>query len=252
MRTLNSGLRTVDVARRTGYSVQQIRNLERDGALPAAARTPAGYRIHHQTHTQAALAYRELAAAVDPVEAKRIMRAVHRGPVSALLSLLEAANARLHAEREGLRFARQAASDIVEEPLDKPCPADSMTISELANALGIRPSTLRHWEAEGLLAPTRSAPQRVRTYSPRDVRDARVVHQLRQAGYRILDLKDLMPQLREPRGRDAVSRALAAREASLNSRSRHLVRGTAALDALLDGRQAGMTPNPTSLPSTSR
>ena len=33
MKSRKSGLRTVDVARRAGCSVQQVRNLERDGVL---------------------------------------------------------------------------------------------------------------------------------------------------------------------------------------------------------------------------
>jgi len=77
-----SGLRTVDVARQAGYSVQQVRNLERDGVLPLATRTRTGYRAHTETHVQAALAYRALAAGVGPVEAKRVMRAAHRYPAS--------------------------------------------------------------------------------------------------------------------------------------------------------------------------
>lgn len=74
MNSGKSGLRTVDVARQTGYSVQQVRNLERDGILPLAARTRTGYRAYTLMHVQAALAYRALAAGVGPVDAKRVMR----------------------------------------------------------------------------------------------------------------------------------------------------------------------------------
>lgn len=78
MQSRNSGpMRTVTVARRSGYSVQQIRNLEGDGVLPPAARTDSGYRVYDDRHVRAARAYRALAAAVGPVEAKTIMRTVH-------------------------------------------------------------------------------------------------------------------------------------------------------------------------------
>ncbi|MEX2970149.1 MerR family DNA-binding transcriptional regulator [Streptomyces sp. C184] len=52
----SSALRTVDVARRAGYSVQQVRNLERDGVLPPATRTAAGYRRYGELHVHSALA----------------------------------------------------------------------------------------------------------------------------------------------------------------------------------------------------
>jgi DNA-binding transcriptional MerR regulator len=109
-----------------------------------------------------------------------------------------------------------------------------MTISELADALGVRPSTLRHWDAEGLVVPHRRSRREARTYSPTDVRDARIVHQLRLAGYGIATLRALMPRLRRARRWDDVVEALAARDASITSRSHALLRGFAALSAVVD------------------
>lgn len=226
MKSLNSGLRTAEVARRAGYSVQQIRNLERDGVLPAAHRTAAGYRVYADAHVQSAAAYRAFAAAVGPVEAKRILRAVHD---SDALELVDAAHARIHGERQDLRLAQQAVTAIAAEPVDDAQPSDVMTVSELAGALGIRVSTLRHWEAEGLIT-ARRAPNGARIYAPRDVR---IVHQLRLAGYRIPPLQALMPLLRGGRDWDSVGAALSARESDLLARSRALVAGAAALHPLL-------------------
>src|SRR6266545_3496807 len=138
-------MRTVDVARRAGYSVQQVRNLERDGVLPPATRTATGYRIYAEVHLQSVLAYRALAAGVGPTEAKKIVRAVHHGPASQVLALLDAAHARLDAERTDLRQARQAAQAISSEPIEDVRASDLMSVSELAAALGVRPSTLPHW-----------------------------------------------------------------------------------------------------------
>jgi DNA-binding transcriptional MerR regulator len=218
MESRNSHLRTADVARRSGYSVQQVRNLERDGVLPAAVRSDSGYRRYEETHVRAALAYRALAAGVGPVEAKNIMRA------DDMLARLDAAHARLHAERRDLALAKEAVTAIAAEPIEDPRPADSMTISELAGALGLRPSALRHWEAEGLVAPQRSGTSR--RYAPDDVRDARIVHQLRLAGYRIAQIRVVLPQL--PHSPEV----LAARDASITARSRALLRAAAALDAM--------------------
>jgi DNA-binding transcriptional MerR regulator len=234
VKSRKSGLRTVDVARRAGYSVQQVRDLERDGVLLPAERTPAGYRTYTESHVLAVLAYRAFATGVGPVEARRMLRAAHRSPASELLTLLDAAHARLHTERQDLELARQAAGAIAAEPLENPRPSDAMSISELADALGVRPSTLRHWDAEGLVVPHRSAARQARSYAPDDVRDARIVHQLRRAGYRIGALRALMPQLRGARRWDEVLTALAARDAGINARSRALLQGAAALTAVID------------------
>ncbi|MFS1299333.1 MerR family transcriptional regulator [Streptosporangium longisporum] len=226
-------MRTIDVARRAGCSVQQVRDLERDGVLPVAARTATGYRVYDETHVRSALAYRALAAGTGPAEARRIMRAAHTRPLPELLALLDAAHARLDTERRDLALARRAAATISEEPIGDVRPSDVMSVSELAVALGVRTSTLRHWDAEGLVVPRRDSPAGPRRYFPDDVRDARIVHQLRRAGHRVAALRTLMPQLRGARRWDEVTAALSAREAGIDARSRALLDAAAALGALI-------------------
>ncbi|MGY1696363.1 MerR family transcriptional regulator [Geodermatophilus sp. SYSU D00814] len=234
MRSRNGGLRTVDVARQAGCSVQQVRDLEREGVLPPAARTAAGHRVLTATHAQAALAYRAFAAAVGPAGAGRIVRTANRGPLGELLALLDDAHARLRTERRDLRLAQEAARAIAAEPIDEPRPADAMGIGELADALGVRASTLRHWDAEGLVVPRRVLPGRARTYAPGDVRDARLVHQLRRAGHGIGALRELLPALRQATRTEEAAAALAARSRDVDRRSRALLTGTARLEALLE------------------
>lgn len=247
----STAMRTVDVARRSGYSVQQVRNLERDGVLPPAARTASGYRVYAEVHVCSALAYRALAAGTGPVEAGRIVRAAHGYPASDLLALLDAAHARLHTERRELGLAREAAEAIAAEPVGDVRPADSMGVSELAAALGVRPSTLRHWDAEGLVVPGRTSPGGARRYSPADARDARIVHQLRMAGYRVAPLRTLVPQLRRAHRWDEVTAALAARDASIDARSAALLEGAAALGALLrSARVSDTAPGDTDVSGT--
>ncbi len=231
---LHGRLRTVDVARRAGCSVQQVRDLEAEGVLPATTRTAAGHRVLGEAHVQAALAHRLLAAAVGPARAREVLRAAHRWPAPGVLRLLDAAHAGLDTERRDLALAREAAAAIGAEPVDDVRPSDAMGVTELAGALGVRPSTLRHWDAEGLVVPRRPAGA-ARRYTPADVRDARIVHQLRLAGYGIGPLRALLPQLRGARRREDVLAALAARDADVDARSRALLEATAALAALLRG-----------------
>lgn len=212
--TLNRPLRTADVARRVGCSVQQVRNLERDGSLEPARRTPSEYRTWTATHAQAAATYVALAA-----------------------------GAGLHAERRDVELARAAVATISAEPVDDVRPDDAMTISELATALDVPTSTLRHWDREGLLTPARTAHGRARIYAPADVRDARVVHQLRLAGYRV---PPLMPVIRQ-RGRTFdITTARQARDANINSRSRALLQAAARLLTLTSTAEPKPRPlNPT-------
>ncbi|MFJ9821379.1 MerR family transcriptional regulator [Streptomyces sp. NPDC101151] len=186
-----------------------------------------------EVHLQSVLAYRSLAAGAGPTEAKKIVRAVHQLPVSQALALLDAAHARLDSERTGLRKAEEAAQAISGEPIEDVRPSDSMSVSELAAALGVLPSTLRHWDAEDLVVPDRDPARGTRRYTPTQVRDARIVHQLRKAGYRIAPLRALMPELRHARRSEEIASALAARGAGIAARSRALLDGAAALSAVL-------------------
>ncbi|NKY32858.1 MerR family transcriptional regulator [Nocardia speluncae] len=235
MQTRNSAsLRTAEVARRTGYSVQQVRNLERDGALPPATRTATGYRVYGDVHVRSACAYRALAAGTDPASAKTILRAVHNGDRRRVFAMLDTAHARLDRERRDLDAARTAAQAIADEPNTDIRPTDAMSISELARALGVRPSTLRHWDAAGLVVPRRSGVRETRVFTPDDVRAARLVHQLRLAGYGIESLRQLVPELGGRRHWNDLAAALTARDARIDARSAALLEGAAALSALLE------------------
>lgn len=141
-------------------------------------------------------------------------------------------NARhLHAARTALRRAIDAAEAISAEVL-RSDPADAMPISELAGALDVRTSTLRHWESEGLLAPERRG--RTRSYSPAEVQQARIVDQLRRAGYRIPDLRPVLDQLRRIGFQPDVAELLLRRGRVLDDRSAALLTAGAHLLELSD------------------
>jgi DNA-binding transcriptional MerR regulator len=233
IKSRNSVLRTVDVSRRVGCSVQQVRNLERDGVLPPAERSPSGYRSYDETHVRCGVAYRHLAAGVGPAEAKKLLRAARTEPTNHFLELLDEAHAHLHAQRRDLDLARRAVNIISTEPLTPQRPSDSMTISEIAGALGVPPTTLRHWEAEALLAPQRDR-HGARSYPPATVRDARIVHQLRLAGYDIPRLRAVMTQLRRLGRLDNLEDALAERQRTITARSRSLLRAAASLSVVVE------------------
>lgn len=225
-------MRTAAVGRAAGYSTQQIRDLERDGVLPPAERTAGGHRVYGEIHVRSAVAYRGLAAGAGPVEAKRILRAVHAGDRAAALARLDAVHADLHTERVGLALAREAAAAIAEEPIADVRAADTMSITELATALGVRTSALRHWDTAGLVVPGR-AKSGARHYTPEQVRDARIVHQLRRAGYPIPHLRAVLPQLRQATRSGDLHTALASREHALTARSQALLEGASALAPIL-------------------
>lgn len=230
-RTLNTGISTGQLAALLACSAQHVRNLERDGVLPPSTRAANGYRRFNARHLHAARAYAALSTALGPVEAKCVLREVLAAEPVGVARLMDELHARLHTERTALRRAIDAAEAISAEVL-RSDPADAMPISELAGALDVRTSTLRHWESEGLLAPERRG--RTRSYSPAEVQQARIVDQLRRAGYRIPDLRPVLDQLRRIGFQPDVAELLLRRGRVLDDRSAALLTAGAHLLELSD------------------
>ncbi|MGW7067300.1 MerR family transcriptional regulator [Streptomyces sp. NPDC054855] len=192
-------LRTVDVARESGYSVQQVRDLERLGVIPPAARSSNGYRSYAPVHVHALRAYRGLASAVGPVLARQTLTELRTVTIEVAAAAVSAVHVRLAREREEVLRAQEALRAIRAEAHtgEFEHAGDAMTVTELAGALGVRTSTLRFWEQEGLLAPERVTTLRARRYGLAAIRAARIVAALRGAGYGIPAVRDIMGSLHE-------------------------------------------------------
>ncbi|WP_455605489.1 MerR family transcriptional regulator [Cellulosimicrobium funkei] len=236
-------LRTSDVARATGWSVQQVRDLEALGVLPPAGRSPNGYRTFGDEHVLALRAYRGLATAVGPVVARAVLREVRTLPLPDAAARVGALHVTLARERDEALVARRALLAIRAEggPTGETGPDeggpsanvpagaagdedDVLTITGLAAALGVRASTLRHWEREGLVAPervaTRAGTHGARAYPPAAVREARITAALRSAGYPVPAVRETIAALRRL---DDGAPTLAALDARLDASARRTV-----------------------------
>ncbi|MEU8894560.1 MerR family transcriptional regulator [Nocardia sp. NPDC048505] len=232
------GLTVAAVAAATGYSVQQIRDLERLGVLAAADRAGNGYRHFGPDHLRDLRAYRDLARAVGPVAARGAMRAIRSLPCDEAAALVCALPARLQREREQALAARAALLAIEDESAAEAEPAanDTMTITELAGALGLRASTLRFWEQEGLLTPERTVTRSgsARRYPPPAVRDARIATALRAAGYGIPEVREALTAVRELHDAGHSLTALEERVRTIARRELALLRAAAILAEIIE------------------
>lgn len=225
-------LRPVDLARMAGVSTQLVRDYADAGILPPTPRTPSGYRRFAPVHGRALLAYRALAQGFGPETARAVMRAVHADDVPEALTLIDAAHAELHAQREALRAtgaALQAVASGAPGGATAPQPRTPLTVGEVAARLGVRASALRVWESAGLLAPARERGTGYRSYAAADLRDARMITMLRKAGYSLPAIRPVLDGLRETGSSEALRAALARRRADLTRRSRAMLEGAGLL-----------------------
>ncbi len=121
-RNLQSGdrFRPVDLARGHGLSTQAIRNYEEAGILPAAGRTPHGYRTYTALHAGALRAFLALVPGHGHQTATSIMRAVNQGAVDGAFRLIDESHAQLLDDRQTLQAVEGALRDL--EPTTAPEP----------------------------------------------------------------------------------------------------------------------------------
>lgn len=239
---------TSRLASASGYSVQQIRDLERLAVIPPALRKANGYRRFGQEHLVALRAYRGLAVAVGPVAARIAMRELRASPYEEAVARIVALHVSLAAARDETLAALRALDAIdSEREQDAPAlPDDALTITELSAAIGVRSSTLRFWEQQGLVAPERDATTGARRYPPDAARDARIVRALRAGGYRIRDVRVVLASLVGAGDPAEARRALQGRLQAIAAQSEALLRAGADLADLLaaqgGGRASGRPP----------
>ncbi|MER7749364.1 TioE family transcriptional regulator [Streptomyces bacillaris] len=269
-------LRPVDLARPHGLSTQAVRNYEEAGILPAAARTESGYRTYSPLHAQALGTFLALLPGHGHPTATGIMRAVNRGAADEAFRLIDESHAQLLEDRRTLSAVENALRDLgpgAPKPRDpapgtpapgtpppgSPAPAEpaprpptpaapappegptptpaSTFIGPLADRLSVRPATLRKWEAAGLVRPRRDPLTGYRVYGEAEVRDARLVHQLRRGGYLLEQIAPLVDQVRAAGGLEPLEAALGDWRSRLATRGRALLTGAAKLDAYLNEQE---------------
>ena len=221
--------RPADLAAAAGISSQQVRNDEAAGVLPPVPRTASGYRVYSERHLRALLTYRALARAHGAPVARDIMRAVHAGDVPAALALIDVSHTQLQEQRLRLHATQRALDAVAGDAIVDVRDEDSMLIGEVADALGIRTSALRSWDAAGLVRPARTPRYGYRRYSPADVRDARITAQLRLTGYGVDQVREVLAAWRITGGAQAIRAAIARREGSLTAAARSMLTAAAAL-----------------------
>jgi DNA-binding transcriptional MerR regulator len=211
-----SRLRPADLAREHGLTAQAVRNYEREGVLPAAARTEVGYRVYTARHAAALRAYLACVRAHGYGAAREILRAVNRGDLDTALRVVDAGHVQLQRDRATLRTVEASIGLLGAEPAGDP--GRPFGVGELAHRLGVAPATLRAWERAGILQPARDPHSGRRTYRADDVRDAELAHLLRRGGYLLESVADVVRQVRSAGGTAELAALLADWQERLTAR----------------------------------
>lgn len=203
---LRESLRTIDLARATGISVQQVRNYEAWGLLPAASRSESGYRLYTQRHLAALKTARGMVGGYSWQRTLAIMQALHRGDLSASLALIDSRHAELANKRLQVEQTLSALHALAAQPasLQSANPSQGLRVGEAARQVGVRISALHFWEQQGLLHPVRDQESRYRLYSEQEMQRLRVIVLLREAGYNFDVIQSVLDEMAAGRPEKAI------------------------------------------------
>jgi DNA-binding transcriptional MerR regulator len=205
--TVQTYLRTKDLAQAVDISVQLVRNYEASGLIPAVERSPSGYRRYTQQHLAALTTARHLIGGYGWARAQQIMQAVHQGRLGDALALIDERHAELDRTRlqleQTLDALRILAAQLPSET--HPRVSQSLRVGEAARLAGVRVSALRFWEQQGLLQPIRENGSMYRLYGERQLRRLRIVALLRQASYDFDAIRTTLDELEAGQPQRAVA-----------------------------------------------
>lgn len=239
--TVGTYLRTKDLAQAVRVSVQQVRNYEAGGFIPAVERGPNGYRRYTRQHLVALKTSRQMIDGYGGPLAQQIMQAVHQGKLSDALALIDERHAELAGTRLQLEQTLAALGVLAAQLPSETHPrfSERLHVGAAARLVGVRVSALRFWEQQGLLQPTREKGSRYRIYDAHQLRRLRIVALLRQANYDFDAIRTTLHELEAGHPQRAVA-AVEQRRSTLAGMSWRCLEAMAAFYAyvseFLDGQ----------------
>ena len=221
--------RTKDLADAVHISVQQVRNYEADGFIPAVERSATGYRRYTRKHLEALKTARLIIAGYGWTRAQQIIRAMHAGQLSEALALIDEHHAELDRTRQHLEQTLATLTVLATQLPSNPHSRFSQRarVGAAARLVGVRVSALRFWEQQGLLHPLREKGSRYRLYDEQQLRRLRIVALLRQANYDFDAIHTTLDELEAGRPQRAVA-AVEQRRSHLANVSWRCVQAMAA------------------------
>jgi DNA-binding transcriptional MerR regulator len=192
-------LRTSDLARSAGIHPNTVRLYEQWGLIPAAERSPSGYRCFTRYHLEclhlARIAYSgEFPGRGLRRSATQVLLKAANGDLGGALELAYRHKALVQAEQAQAevavalleRWAQGTALDITKEALQ---------IGQVARLLGVSVDMLRNWERNGLITVQRDPHNGFRRYSRLEIGRLRVIRMLSHAGYSLMAILRMITRL---------------------------------------------------------
>ncbi|MDK8179854.1 TioE family transcriptional regulator [Paenibacillus sp. UMB4589-SE434] len=182
----------IEIAKELDISTSALRHYESWGVIPIPARAANGYRLYTQLHLSYFRCLRAMFPGFGVAMTCEVLRHLQAANLDAAFWLV-------NKEQANLQQEKMNADQTLELLQHLHLPSDAnhklkpeMTIGEVAQFTGIRTSSIRHWEKEGLLIPIRNSENGYRMFTPMHVRKILLIRTLRSTVYYLERVKEII------------------------------------------------------------
>lgn len=183
------------IAKKLNVSTTTLRRYEDQGLVPEVPRTASNRRCYTAIHDQAFITIRALLQGYEIPVVYDVMRKIKARQIEYALWTINQEQHNTQAEKlrleEVLSMFRNADLSKYKD-LEV---TNAMTIGEVAEMAGVKPSAIRHWEQEGLIVSNRNQNNGYRVYTVTELRKIILISSLRKTVYFIENMKQLLNEI---------------------------------------------------------
>lgn len=183
------------IAKKLNVSTTTLRRYEDQGLVPEVPRTPSNRRCYTDIHVQAFITIRALLQGYEIPVVYDVMRKIKARQIEDALWSINQEQHNTQTEKHRLEDVLRMFRNADLSKYNDLEVTNAMTIGEVAQMAGVKPSAIRHWEQEGLITSNRNKDNGYRLYTVTELRKIILISSLRKTVYYIENMKQLLNEI---------------------------------------------------------
>lgn len=183
------------IAKKLNVSTTTLRRYEDQGLVPEVPRTPSNRRCYTHIHVQAFITIRALLQGYEIPVVYDVMRKIKARQIEDALWLINQEQFNTQTEKHRLEDVLRMFRNADLSKYNDLEVTNAMTIGEVAQMAGVKPSAIRHWEQEGLITSNSNKDNGYRVYTVTELRKIILISSLRKTVYYIENMKQLLNEI---------------------------------------------------------
>ncbi|MCU9602114.1 MerR family transcriptional regulator [Pallidibacillus thermolactis] len=187
--------RPIDIAKKLDVGTSALRHYEEWGIVPPAKRKANGYRIYTEEHEAYFQCIRAMYHGFGMGTVKKIMPMIQQNKFTEALWEVNKVQAELYQKKQQAIEALEILKPDNMENFLKKRKKQWYTIGEVEKEIEVPATTLRHWEKEGLIEPSRDPENGYRIYNREHIQQALIIRTVQQSVYFLDSVRSVLEKM---------------------------------------------------------